>query len=101
MTAFDVAISPAVDFEKIERAVDDACLGSGLTVHSKSTLRQYPGCVHWHIRKGKLTGTLEITLWPQIGRLWFVVHENRKATWIDDVLPVLRAHMQGRFENSG
>ena len=96
MTELDIALPPAPNFPHIERSVDEACIAAGLTLHSKSTLKQYRGCVHWHIRKGKQNGTLEITLWPQAKRLWFVVHDNRRAAWIDEAVAQLKPEIEGR-----
>ncbi len=97
MTELDIALPAAPDFAHIERSVDEACLAVGLTLHSKGTLKQYRGCMHWHICKGKQAGTLEITLWPQAKRLWFGVHDNRRAAWVDEAIAQIKPEIEGRL----
>jgi hypothetical protein len=49
-------------------AVESACAAEGLRLTLKGTLKQYPGCTHWHYQRGKDRGTLEITFWPAQNR---------------------------------
>lgn len=49
-------------------------------------LKSSPGSLHWHLRKPKISGTLEATWNPETGRLWLKVHRLRKAEWIDGVI---------------
>jgi hypothetical protein len=55
------------------------------------TLKQYPGCVHWHLKHGADKGTLEITLWRAQRRVWFKVSSNRSAKWIELTMNNLKA----------
>jgi hypothetical protein len=66
--------------------IEAACTGVGLTITLRGTLRANPGCVHWHTKRGRQSGTLEITLWPQEHEAWFAVHANRNAPWISDAI---------------
>ena len=80
----------------IERAVCDAGL-----LAERRELRGYPGATHWHIRRPGAQGTLELTYWPQAGRLWFAVHANRRAEWIAQAIDDLMARMmQAGIENT-
>jgi hypothetical protein len=72
----------------IERAVSDAGL-----LAERRELRSYPGATHWHIRRPGAQGTLELTYWPQTGRLWFAIHANRRADWIAPALADLKARI--------
>jgi hypothetical protein len=47
--------------------------------------------MHWHYKRGRQRGTLEITLWPLGRRAWFAVHANRGAAWIDDAITAIGA----------
>ena len=96
MTEIDLTLPPTPDFAQVERAVDEACAALGLTTQLKGTLRQYPGCTHWHLHSGKQTGTLEVTLWPNARRLWFKVADNRRAAWIDEAVAGLTAEIENR-----
>jgi hypothetical protein len=56
----------------------------------RATLAAFPGCTHWHLKNGNMTGTLEATLWPREKRLWFSVQDGRRRGWIDDAVKRLR-----------
>jgi hypothetical protein len=73
-----------VDCQIVEEAIDEAITGIGLTVTLRGSLKKFPGCIHWHARNGRESGTLEITLWPQQRRAWFTIQDGRRAPWIDD-----------------
>ena len=73
------------------------CTAHDVTTQLKGTLRQYPGCIHWHLRILRHKGTLEATLWPKSPRLWLNVADNRRAAWIDDAVPVLKAEIESRL----
>jgi hypothetical protein len=62
----------------------EACVAAaGLRVTLKTTLAQYPGSVHWHVKQGRERGILEMTWWPQERRLWLAVHANRAGEWTE------------------
>jgi hypothetical protein len=67
----------------IEQRAEQVCLDAGLYIARKTTLASYPGSVHWHWKQAGTPGVLELTWWPQRRRLWFAVHANRKAPWIE------------------
>ncbi len=70
----------------------DACIAAvDLTTTLRDTLATYPGSVHWHLKQGRASGVLEMTYWPRERRVWFSVHRNRRASWIDEVEPKLVA----------
>jgi hypothetical protein len=73
----------------VERAVSDAGL-----LADRLELRSYPGATHWHIRRLGAKGTLELTYWPRVGRLWFAVHVNRRAEWIAPAIDDLKARIK-------
>ena len=70
------------------------CIAAGLTRTLRGTLARYPGCIHWHFKKGKEHGTLELTWWPQGHRLWFKIAGNRAAPWVDELLPRLKTELK-------
>jgi hypothetical protein len=78
----DVSRIEPARFTQMVRHIDQLCLDSGLSITMKDTLSKYPGCVHWHTKKGRERGTLEITWWPARERLWFSMQEGRKADWV-------------------
>ena len=62
------------------------CAELGLILSAPATLASYPGALHWHISKPKLSGTLEATWWPAKQRFWLKVAKNRDAEWIPLVI---------------
>jgi hypothetical protein len=83
-------IKPATLIEAVEKN----CSDYDLTCTLKSTLAKYPECIHWHFRKDKQRGILEITWWEKENRLWFKVADNRAGTWLDESLPVLKKKIE-------
>src|SRR5260221_5505740 len=66
----------------------------GLHIRMQSTLRTYPGSIHWHLEKPGERGTLEITFWPAGKRAWFSVQARRRADWIENILPQFKAELE-------
>ncbi|HEX9840420.1 MAG TPA: hypothetical protein VGA72_13805 [Anaerolineales bacterium] len=83
-----------VNADVLVRVVEHICVANGLTCTMKGTLAGYPGCVHWHFRKGKQKGLLEITWWELERRLWFKVAQNRKGEWIEDGILLLKEQIE-------
>jgi len=74
--------------------VEQVCDAHDLTQALKGTLVSYPGCTHWHLKKDKQKGTLEITWWESENRLWFKVANGRTGKWIDEMLPKLKMEIE-------
>jgi len=97
----EIEIVLPADFDgcAIGRAVDQAIAETGLTVSLRGSLKKFPGCVHWHVKNGHEAGTLEITLWPEQRRAWFVVQDGRRATWIDAKLKLVSEQLQRKIKS--
>ena len=95
MDVFEISLPPGTDAKGLERLIDETLEQSGLNVTLRDTLKQYPGCVHWHLKQGRQSGTLELTLWPREHRLWFSVHRNRTAPWLEEERKRLHAVLLG------
>jgi hypothetical protein len=78
----------------IEELIEQVCREQGLCSALKGTLAKYPGSVHWHYKKGKQSGTLELTFDRLRGRLWAAVQAGRQAQWIDSELSVVRRRVE-------
>jgi hypothetical protein len=74
----------AIDWESAVERVDRAIKAAGLRSTLRGTLRAFAGSVHWHVKSGSETGTLEITVWPERKRAWFSVQDGRKGEWIEE-----------------
>ena len=100
MTELEILWPDNASVTDVVTAIETCCRAYTLTQTLKGTLAKYSGCVHWHFKQGKAKGVgtpkgvLEITLWPNQHRLWFGVHENRKAEWIDDAMTHLKTAIE-------
>ena len=59
MREVEVTIAPDARLDNGEAVIEAACAAEGLRLTLKGTLKQYPGRVHWHYKRGKEAGTLE------------------------------------------
>lgn len=94
MEEIEVHVDPAGMEEQLAPLLEGVIAHSGLQIRSRRTLRTYPGSQHWHVHKPGERGTLEITLWPEGKRVWFSVHDNRRAEWMGDIVPQLKAWVE-------
>jgi uncharacterized membrane protein len=68
-----------------------------LTITQKTTLSTMKGTVHYHLKRGKLPGILELTYWPQKKRLWIEIHDNRKSEWNQSIICSFAERIADRF----
>jgi hypothetical protein len=94
MREVEIDIPNIEDTGGVVRRVESILTSHDLTMHSRGTVKSYPGCTHWHWKRGAEAGTLEVTLWPAQRRLWFKVQSARAAPWIDQLIPVLKADLE-------
>jgi hypothetical protein len=94
----EIAISLAspADCHEIERAIEQAIDDAGLNTSLRASLRKFPGCIHWHLKRGAEPGTLELTFWPRERRAWFTIQDGRGAAWIEEQLAVLDTAIRRR-----
>jgi len=86
------------DLKLAERLIEAICADRGLQVAIKGSQSKFPGSIHWHYKREKQKGTLELTLFPAHQRLWAKVAEGRKAAWIDLELPRLRREVEKKLK---
>jgi len=80
-------LSEGVDVvESFEQAIAEMELD-----HKRLELKKYADCIHWHIRKPGLSGTLEATYLIGERKLWLEIRPARQAPWQDSVLERLEA----------
>ena len=94
MQQVELAIPATVNLTEAVPVIDNCIAQLGLTVTRKETLATYPGSIHWHLKQGKASGVLELTLWPAERRLWFSIHRNRSAPWIEAVQPQMKQEIE-------
>jgi hypothetical protein len=94
MIEVELQVPADANSDSVVRVVKQVCDTHGLTQVLKGTLTSYPGCIHWHFKKDKEKGTLEITWWEVENRLWFKVAKGRTGDWIDEALPKLKKEIE-------
>jgi hypothetical protein len=94
MTEIDLTLPAQIEASIVEQIVERCCAAEGLINNMKGLLKKYPGSIHWHFKRERQAGTLEITLWPKAGRLWLAVQPGRTAPWLEEVIPNLRARIE-------
>jgi|SRR5687767_5378768 len=94
MIEVELQIADSVNTDTLVKVVEQICIANRLTCILKGTLASYPGSIHWHFKKDRQKGILEITWWETEGRLWFKVAGNRTGHWIEDSIPVLKEQIE-------
>jgi hypothetical protein len=94
MLDFPITIHEATDFRRAGSVVEKCCRRLGLVQGMKTTLAKHPGSTHWHYKRAKQSGTLEITVWPSMRRVWMTVQDGRKADWITEMMPTLTRELE-------
>ena len=97
MREIEVRIAPDAKLDEVEAIIEAACAAEGLRLTLKGTLKQYPGCVHWHYKRSSEPGTLEITLWAAKRRLWFKVSAGRQGEWIEGAIGRLKRKIEDKL----
>jgi hypothetical protein len=103
----EIAIHVPGRAQAVPQLVERVCTLEGLEISLKGSLARYPGSVHWHFKKGKQSGTLELTWWPRENRLWFKIAAGRAGspkaggtTWIDAIVEGLREKIEQALWNA-
>ncbi len=86
--------------QNVERLIDRSIADTGLRVVLRGSLKKFPGCVHWHAKRGRESGTLEITYWPGERRAWFTIQDGRKGEWIDGAMVELGHRIRQRIRST-
>jgi hypothetical protein len=93
----DIDVPANVTPENVVATIDAAIAALGLNVALLASLKSFPGSTHWHLKRGREPGTLEITWWPSRRRLWIKIQAGRSAAWIGKTAPQLKELIQLRF----
>jgi hypothetical protein len=78
---------------RMSGTIDELAARHSLSITMKDSLAKFPGSIHWHLKKGRERGTLEVTLLPD-GRLWFSMHQNRSADWVLATAREFKSHLE-------
>jgi hypothetical protein len=97
MIEVELQIRDSVETGAVVRIVEQVCASHHLTCGLKGTLASYPGSVHWHFKRDRQKGTLEVTWWESKHRLWFKVSNGRMGEWILESIPRLKAQIEKKL----
>jgi hypothetical protein len=99
MIVHEVPLATGTTLEQIVAWLAHYGENSGLTIRSQGTLRTVPGSTHWHLTRGRGSGTIELTYDPRHWLVIVAVHDNRRGTWAGeaafDFATGLKAHHFG------
>ena len=90
MREIEFAVPRNADLTQAIKLIEKICAQYELILAMKGSLAAYPGCIHWHYKREKQKGTLELTLFARDRRVWAKVQDGRKAPWIEKDLPALQ-----------
>jgi hypothetical protein len=93
-------VQPEADLTTAEKLIEESCESRSLQIKLKGSISKHPGCVHYHYKKGKERGTLEITLWPKEHRIWFSIQSGRTADWIIESVKQLKEEIENKLASS-
>ncbi|MDN4593723.1 hypothetical protein [Polycladomyces subterraneus] len=86
------------NFDHAKKVIEQCCREEGLQITLTGSLSSYPGSTHWHFKKGRERGTLEVTIWPIKNRIWFSVQKGRTSEWIEEVIQRLKHSIESRLK---
>jgi hypothetical protein len=94
---YEVNVPPEADLTTAEQLIEECCESRSLQQTLKGTLSKHSGCTHYHYKKGKERGTLEITLWPKEHRIWISIQSGRAADWIAECVEQLKEEVENKL----
>jgi hypothetical protein len=100
MTYDEIDLPRSFPLADAARVIEEACDAEGLRVASRGTLATHPGSIHWHYKKGREAGAMEITLLNRERRILLSVAENRVAAWSEPTLERLSEMLINRVQRS-
>ena len=94
MKEIEIDLPREADPGRAEGLVEDWCAREGLQLTLKGSLAKHRGCTHWHWKRGRERGTLEVTAWPERRRIWMTVQSGRTGPWIEGTAARLKAYLE-------
>lgn len=95
--AWDTDASP----EKLAEIVQLVAREFGIQFGLETDIKRIPGSQHWHLRRERQPGVLEVTLVARTQSGFVSVHANRRANWIDEGLEPFAARLQNLLCSEG
>ena len=93
MQKLEISVAPGRRLPSPAR-IETAFAKAELRVTLRGTLAKYPSCMHWHLKRGREAGTLEVTSWPRGRRVWISIQDGRKGEWTSAAAKELKALLE-------
>jgi hypothetical protein len=100
MREVEFQVSPLSPLTDVDPTIESACTAEGLQLGMKGTLASFPGSTHWHFKRPRERGTLEITSFPRDRRIWAQIQDGRRAEWIDPCLAKIKSAVEKKLKES-
>ena len=100
MRTLELPLPPDINADLTEHIIQEVIAERGLNITLRDTLKAYSGSVHWHLKRGREPGILELTSWPKERRAWFSVQSRRDAPWVEEEMEYLYEILQHRFAST-
>ncbi len=81
--------------EKVKASqIEMLCAQLELTCTMRGELKSIASNLHWHFKKAKLKGVMEITLMKETGEIILSVHDNRRGAWEEEVMKKVKSALE-------
>jgi hypothetical protein len=87
------------DVSRLEMVVANVASKHDLFPALKCSLAKYPGCVHWHFKRQREKGTIEMTFWPAGRRFWFKMQAGRTGVWMKKIVPLMKTEIETQINS--
>lgn len=94
MIEIEITVPLQANLSRAEQIIEQRCIAESLSLSLKGSLAKYTGCIHWHFKRDGQRGTLEITLWANVHRIWFSIHTGRTGDWIEATVARLKEDLE-------
>ena len=91
MLLHDVDLPAEIPLGDAARLVESMAEAEGLRITLRGTLAQHPGSLHWHFKRGREPGTLEVTLLQRERCIRLAVQAGRIGPWTTGAIERLAA----------
>jgi len=98
MEVWPISIPHDTSSSDIVTAIAFSVAKAELVITLQTTLNKHPGCLHWHLKRPEVWGTLEVTFVPSDQRAWFSVQSSRNASWISHAMHEMKQFVAQWFE---
>jgi hypothetical protein len=67
------------NFDYAKKVIEQCSREEGLEITLTGSLSTFPGSTHWHLKKERERGVVEVMVWPMKKRIWFSVQKGRTS----------------------